>query len=218
MTRREKLKMKVVAQFGGLLILFLGKLTTIKMVGKQYWEQLQKSGCSFIICLWHGRMLLPIYVHRNQGIHTLVSLHRDGEMLAHSLQKLGYKAIRGSSSRGGRKAFYEMVSVLKHGKVGAIIPDGPKGPPQILKSGILRIAQQARAYILPITFSSSRKIQFKSWDKFTLMLPFSKSIVMYGRPVAIPEKLSKSQFEQLRSSLEKDLVHLEKKADDYFRK
>jgi lysophospholipid acyltransferase (LPLAT)-like uncharacterized protein len=218
MTRRKKLKMKVVAQFGYLLVLLLGKLTTIKMVGRHYWEQLQKSGVSYILCLWHGRMLLPIYVHRNQGIHTLVSLHHDGEMLAQSLQKLGYRTIRGSSTRGGRKALYEMVSVLKPGKVGAIIPDGPKGPPQILKSGVLRIAQQAQAYILPMTFSSSRKIHFKSWDKFTLMLPFSKSVVMYGRPVASPEKLSKSQFEEIRSSLERDLVHLEKQADDYFRK
>jgi lysophospholipid acyltransferase (LPLAT)-like uncharacterized protein len=215
---KKKIQFYLATKLGWLFILILGKLTRIKIVGQHHFEKLNKKNVPFIYVLWHGRIVLPIYVHRNEGITPMVSLHADGEMIAQTLHKLGYVTVRGSSTRGGKEAFYIMVDALKQGRRGAMIPDGPRGPRHYLKPGTLYIAQQSGAYLLPILFSSKRKMEFKSWDRFILPMPFSKSIVIYGAPINVPKDLSQKQVEQLRIKFQEDMVQLEMQADEYFRK
>ncbi|RMD89725.1 MAG: DUF374 domain-containing protein [Calditrichaeota bacterium] len=218
MTWRTKLRFMILSNLGYGLVVIFSKLTKIKIEGKEYLEELQKQKARYILCPWHGRILLPIYIHRQQNIYALVSQHRDGELLARILTKLGYRTIRGSSTRGGQAAFFQMARVLKNGFTGAVVPDGPRGPRHKLKEGVLKLAQLTGAYILPITFSSSRKITFKSWDRFTLFFPFSKAIVKYGKPCFIPSSLSPVEFKKLTARLEQKMIALEQEADAYFRK
>ena len=215
---KKKIQFYLATKLGWLVVLLLGKLTRIKIIGKHHFEKLSKKNVPFIYVLWHGRIILPIYVHRNEGITPMVSLHADGEMIAQTLQKLGYLTVRGSSTRGGKKAFYNLVELLKQGGQAAMIPDGPRGPRHYLKPGTLYIAQQASAYLLPICFSAKRKVQFNSWDRFFLPLPLSKSVVIYGAPINVPKDLSQKEMEQLRIKFQEDMIQLEKQADEYFRK
>lgn len=215
---KKKIQGYLATKLGWLIILALGKLSRIKIVGRHHFEKLNKKNVPFIYVLWHGRIVLPIYVHRDEGITPMVSLHADGEMIAQTLQKLGYVTVRGSSTRGGKKAFYNMVDALKQGRRGAMIPDGPRGPRHYLKPGTLYIAQRSDAYLLPILFSSKRKMEFNSWDRFILPMPFSKSIVIYGAPINVPKDLSQQQVEQLRIKFQEEMIQLETQADEYFRK
>lgn len=146
----------------------------------------------------------------------MVSLHSDGEIIAQTLQRLGYRTIRGSSSRGGNKAFHEMVDILSKNGVGAIIPDGPRGPRHHLKPGTLYIAQQSQAYLVPVTFSANRKIVFNSWDRFVLPLPFAKCVMLYGEPVRVGKDFPTDQLEQIREKFEQEMISLERTADEYF--
>lgn len=171
-----------------------------------------------LFALWHGRIVVPIYVHRREGITAMVSLHTDGEMIARTLHRLGYRTVRGSSTRGGNQAFHDMLDVLKQGRVGAIIPDGPKGPRHHLKPGALYLAQQTGTHLIPVTFAASHKIQFRSWDRFVLPLPFSRNIMIYGQPIQVPAQLSPAELEQWRLDIENEMKALVTRADDYFRK
>ena len=148
----------------------------------------------------------------------MVSLHADGEMIAQTMYKLGIRPVRGSSTRGGKKAFHEIVSRLSKGITGAMIPDGPTGPRHQFKPGTLYIAQQADAYLLPMTFSANKNIVFRSWDKFMLPLPFSKNIVLYGKPVRIPQNISPRELVKIKNEFELKMIKLEHQADEYFRK
>lgn len=214
--KKKKILFYLATKLGWLVILLLGKLSFIKVVGRHHFENLKNKKVPIIGVLWHGRILLPIYLHRNQGVTPMISIHADGEIIAQTMQKIGYQTVRGSSTRGGKEAFHNMVDVLNQGRQGAMIPDGPRGPRHYLKPGTLFIAQQAGAYLLPISFSAKRKIQFNSWDRFILPLPFSKSVVIYGAPINVPQDLSQQQLEQLRKKFEKDMIQLEKQADEYF--
>jgi lysophospholipid acyltransferase (LPLAT)-like uncharacterized protein len=78
------------------------------------------------------------------------------------------------------------------------------------------IAQRSGAYLLPFTFSSSRKAQFNSWDRFTIMLPFSTSVAMYGEPVHVPADTTPEEVERIRQDIEKRMIDLEQRADAYF--
>jgi len=219
---KKKTKRKIVfiliSKFGWLLILMLGKLSSVKLIGRKYWKQLKREHAPFIYLIWHGRILLPIFIHRGEKIAAMVSLHDDGEMIAQTLHRLGYKTVRGSSTRGGKEAFYEMVDLLKKGGTGAIMPDGPRGPRHKLKSGALYLALQTDAYLLPFTFSSKRKIQFSSWDRFNLITPFSKAVAIYGKPIKVPKNLSKKDLVKFRQKVEQIMIQYERQADEYFKK
>ena len=187
---RKELLILIACKLTWLLILFFGKFGRVSVRNKQHWDSLYYQGERFIILSWHGKMLLPIFAHRNLGICAMVSEHDDGEMIAQTIQRLGYTTVRGSSTRGGSKAFRQMLSRLKKGVIGAILPDGPNGPRYEVKLGALLLAQRSDAWLLPVTFSSNKPITLRSWDRFTFWWPFAKLRMAYGEPIRIPRNLS----------------------------
>jgi len=206
-------------RFGWLFILALGHLTRLRFVGREHYEWLRENKKPFIFCIWHGRILIPVFVHRRENVHAMVSLHTDGEMIAQTLHRLGVRTIRGSSTRGAQRATVEMIRALKRGIICAIMPDGPKGPRHVFKAGAITMAQKSGAYLLPFTFACSNAFRFrKSWDRFTLPLPFSKSAAIYGEPIAVPVDLEAAAFEDLRLKVESKMLELEKYAEGYFDK
>ncbi len=216
---KKRLIFWLATRLGWLFILFLGCLTRIRYVGREHFEWLRDNQKPFIYCIWHGKILIPIFTHRYENIHAMVSLHADGEMIAQTLHRLGFRTIRGSSTRGAQRAVVEMIRALKQGKVCAIMPDGPKGPRHVFKPGAISIAQKSGAYLLPFTFACSKPFVFKkSWDRFTIMLPFSKSVAIYGEPIAVPADLKDEAFEDFRLMVESKMLELEKYAELYFYK
>ncbi|MDW7679239.1 MAG: lysophospholipid acyltransferase family protein [bacterium] len=215
---KKKITFFLAVRFGWLFLLALGKTLFVKEKGRHYINWVKAKKANYIYVLWHGRIVVPIYVHRYEGICPMVSQHADGEMIAVTMEKLGYRTVRGSSTRGGKKAFHDMVTRIKQGMVGAMIPDGPRGPRHDLKPGTLYLAQQTGAYLIPATFSSNRKIIFKSWDKFFLPLPFSKNILLYGEPITVPKNTTPREMVKIRSKFEQQMIKLEQRADEYFRK
>ncbi|MBN1153485.1 lysophospholipid acyltransferase family protein [candidate division KSB1 bacterium] len=215
---KRKLIFSLGSKLGWLVILMLGRTSRITFVNRQVIRRLQADHAKIIFALWHGRIMLPIYVHRGEGIAAMVSLHRDGEMIAQNVHRLGYKTVRGSSTRGGKQALHDMVDLLNQGVPCTIMPDGPRGPRHKLKAGVIYMAQQTGAYLVPLTFACKRKIQFHSWDRFNFITPFSKAVVIYGDPIRIPSELSSGQFEEMRKMVEMKMIENETMADDYFKK
>ncbi len=216
---KKRLVFWLATRLGWLLILALGHLTRIRFAGREHFDWLRDNNKPFIVCIWHGKILIPIFVHRHQNIHAMVSLHVDGEMIAQTLHRLGVRTIRGSSTRGAQRATVEMIRALKRGKICAIMPDGPKGPRHVFKPGAITIAQKSSAYLLPLTFACSNTFRFiKSWDRFTLPLPFSQSLAIYGEPIPVPADLQEESFEDFRLMVEGKMLELEKYAEEYFYK
>lgn len=133
--------------------------------------------------LWHGRQLSLIHTHRNEGIAILVSLNRDGQYAANVLHSMGFRTIRGSSSRGGMKSIREMAALLRKGIDCVITPDGPRGPAEKAKSGIAQIARLGNRPVIPVGASAWPAVRFKSWDGFILPLPFARVTVVEGEAI-----------------------------------
>ena len=167
-----------------------------------------------IYTLWHGRLLPLTYMHRHQNIATLISQSRDGEYIARVVERWGYKAIRGSSSRGGSAALREMVKVARTGRSMAITPDGPRGPRQKLKPGVLMLAQLTGQPILPITASATRAWWVDArWDEFLVPKPFSTVFVRYGEPVYVPRNASEEELNAIGAQVEDTLIRLTAETD-----
>ena len=80
-------------------------------------------------------------------------------------------------------------------------PDGPKGPAEFVKSGVIHLAQQSGCAIVPVSVSSSRSHCLRSWDRSVLPLPLSRVVVLLGEPLWLHNSLVDSQellAEQLR--------------------
>ncbi|MBN1541461.1 lysophospholipid acyltransferase family protein [candidate division KSB1 bacterium] len=199
-----------------LLILFFGNCARIRLKNRIRFDRLAEKKRGFLIVLWHGKMLLPIFVHRGQDITAMVSEHRDGEMIARSIHRLGYRTVRGSSTRGGLRAFQQMAARLRKAEVCALMPDGPRGPRHRLKMGTVLMAQRSGCPILPMTFAAKWAVTLKTWDGFTLWLPFSKTCVLYGKPLYVPPQLSAEEMELWRQKIENALNRLEEEARAVF--
>jgi lysophospholipid acyltransferase (LPLAT)-like uncharacterized protein len=180
----------VLARLAGISIALLRGTLRIERLHFERYLELRARGVPILFPLWHGRMFLPILVHRHQGIVTMASQSEDGEIIARWLGRNGYVVVRGSTTRGGSEALRQMVRHVRSGRHAALTVDGPKGPPRVVQPGVVQLARLTGAWILPITYSSARPRFLKSWDRYLLPGPFSRSVVAYGEPFPIPESMA----------------------------
>ena len=211
----DKFKIFLASLLGWLLIQGLGRLTRIRQIGRENYRKLEERGENYILTLWHGRMLLSIFAQRRRGVVSMVSQHVDGEIIARTVEMLGYRTVRGSSTHSGGKALREMVKIMKNGVPGSMFPDGPKGPRGEFKQGTITLAQLSGAHIVPMTHAASKAWIMRSWDRFMIAKPFSRVVVAYGEPVKIPRKLDETQMEELKADLTKRMNRLINEAEKY---
>ncbi|HMF51081.1 MAG TPA: DUF374 domain-containing protein, partial [Candidatus Saccharimonadales bacterium] len=94
-----------------------------------------------------------------------------------------------STTRGGSEALRQMVRQVRGGHNVALTVDGPRGPARVVQAGVVRLAQMTKAWILPISFSSSSPLFLASWDRQLVPKPFSRNVLAYGEPFAIPSDM-----------------------------
>jgi lysophospholipid acyltransferase (LPLAT)-like uncharacterized protein len=214
--RIKKVKWNLIGVFGNFLINGLFFSAKIEIEG---WDRVQDIFDSkrLLIAFWHSRLLLPSYLHKRMHAVVLVSQSKDGEIISRILARQGQSTIRGSSTRGGLRALAGMIKYLKeNGLPGAVTPDGPQGPRFKAKPGIITLAKKTGYPIVPMSYSASRIKVFSSWDRFILPYPFSRCLIIYGRPVRVPKTCDAREEERLRLELEAELCRITRRADHCF--
>lgn len=212
----DKITLFLVPILGAWLIFLLGKSWKIEWVGTENLTLPEKKNQKLIYAFWHGRMLILSFSHRWQNVHVLISQHRDGELIARIISKLGFAAVRGSTTKGGTKAIFQMANKNLEGYNTAVTPDGPKGPKYIAQSGIIYIAQRNGMPIIPISNSAQKRWTLSSWDGFIIPKPFSRVVIILGEPIYVNPDSSAEEIERKRKELEDKLSFLTSRADNYF--
>lgn len=213
-----RLRWKAIGVLGRALLRLWAGTCRIAVVGDQEYKRLKREGQPVILLIWHGRLLLALYFFRRRGIAALVSPSKDGEIIARIASGWGFRILRGSSSHAVIRAWNEMKRELRQGGELIIIPDGPKGPDRVLKPGCLKLAQETGAFLVPFSFSASRKKLLGSWDHFLLFYPFSRLVGVFGQPLQVVASLDEQGLEKERLKLENLLSDLDAIADRYFEK
>ncbi len=145
----------------------------------------------------------------------MVSHSRDGSLQSGILSRLGLTVVRGSSSRGGAQGLRGVVRCLRIGSDGAFAVDGPRGPSGVIKDGVLTAARLSGAVVVPVTFSASPAWVFRrSWDGYTLPLPFARVAIVAGEPFQVPRTSDPALLDHLRASLKDTLHALAASADE----
>ncbi|MBN1150893.1 DUF374 domain-containing protein [candidate division WOR-3 bacterium] len=197
---------------GYYLILLWGKTLSILKVNVD--ETLtEQSNYPAIYLLWHRDLLVPAYFFRKRGYNVLIGKHRDAEYISRIALKLGYRTLRGSATRGTTSAQRDIVRSLERKELVVITPDGPKGPPLVIKEGVLSAAFKTGAPLIPVILSYKKFHSFRSWDRFRLAFPFSKVCILLGKPIFMGKQ--KSNLRSIKPLIEKEIIDLEKTARRY---
>jgi lysophospholipid acyltransferase (LPLAT)-like uncharacterized protein len=207
------LKYAAAVGVAGVVLDSLFRTVRYDVKGAHHHEQFTKNGRPVIFALWHGRLLPLGFLHRAQGIVTLISQSADGEYLARLLAHWGFENVRGSSSRGGTDALRELVRRLRAGRSLAITPDGPRGPMQKMKPGVLVAAQLSGVPIIPTTSTATAGWWPGRWDRFLIPRPFATVRVSYGEPYVVPRDADDQEIQRQTTELENRLNEMTAELD-----
>lgn len=180
----------------------VGLTSSIIWVNRDVRDELESTGKGFLYAFWHGRQVFLASLHKNDRIHPLISLSRDGELIAQVCRSFGLEPIRGSSSRGGAEAILELKSILETGDRIGITPDGPRGPLREVQPGIVFLAQKTGLPIVPVAYGAKRRWIFGGWDEFIVPKPFNRITMVYGEPLYIrPDDDIQKKSQELKEAL-----------------
>ncbi len=188
--------MSLATAAGAAFVWLLGHTWRIELLGvAEHDREIAAGAGPCIFAFWHSRLLPLAYTHRGRGAAVLVSRSRDGELIAGIIQRLGFATARGSSSRGAGEAVLELLRWGEQGHVLAVTPDGPRGPAEEVKPGLVFLASRTGYPIIPVATAASAATILPSWDGFRIPRPFSRVVVAYGEPIRVPADLSAEQAE-----------------------
>lgn len=149
------------------------------------------SGRNFIYCLWHGSVLVYLtafqrlkpHIWMNHPYWYMKPIHIC--IFQHGVSEL----ILGSSGNSGKEAANKVIEIIKQGYYNTMVnPDGPEGPAQVLKRGILFMAMNANVPIVPLKFECHPCLRSTDWDHKAIPLPFSTIVVTFGEPILVQQE------------------------------
>ncbi len=211
-TLKQRLILWLVTWVGYLAIRIIGP--TLK------WETSIEEGgptttmpdpCVYVF--WHRSVFSATWYYRHRRIAVMTSSSFDGEYIARIIEKFGYKAVRGSSSRGAVRALLGMHTEVEEGHTVAFTIDGPKGPIYEAKPGPVLLARNTQVPIMPFYIAVEDGWVLKSWDKFVIPKPFTRAHVRVGRFVHVPKDIGSEQSQHLHAEMQAGLDRVREGAE-----
>jgi len=166
-----------------------------------------------IYCFWHRCVFAAAYMFRNHGIRVLTSRSYDGEYIARIIERFGFRAVRGSSSRGAIQSLRELQRELERGEFVAFTIDGPRGPRYVAKPGPIHLARNTGAPIFCFYVAAQRAWILKTWDAFVLPKPFSRVHCYVRSPLVV---LPGVDHDQSLARMQAELEEARRRADALF--
>ena len=183
-------------------LLLWSKLVRTRVIGMEQKERF--PGACF--AHWHGDEIALLPVGGRMGVTILVSRSRDGKSMARAARTLGYRVVRGSSSRGAVGGLLALMKAVREGHHVVLAVDGPRGPRGVCKPGIVRLAQKNGVPLFPAGVAVSRRFVFKrTWNQVYLPLPFSRQVVLIGDPMHFPKEASDEEMDLFCRQVEEAL-------------
>jgi lysophospholipid acyltransferase (LPLAT)-like uncharacterized protein len=166
-----------------------------------------QAGGKVVLGFWHQHIIgLLGYTKVIAAFDPLImiSASSDGDFTAGVVSQVGgWRAVRGSSSRGGHTATLNMVRQMRRSSVMGHAVDGPRGPVGHIKPGLVHIAQSAGATIYPVFFEADKYWSAASWDRHLIPKPFSRVRISFGEAVHCPRRFeNKVELKQYVQRLE----------------
>lgn len=161
---------------------------------------------------WHRCVFPATYFFRNRGIAVMTSRSFDGEYIARIIERFGFEAVRGSSSRGGVRALLGMHTIVEEGRVAAFTIDGPRGPVYVAKPGPVLLARNTGVPIRCFYVAVKDAWVLNSWDRFIIPKPFTCAHIRWSAPIAVPRKTDSAAAQRYHGEMQAALERVRDEA------
>lgn len=195
-----------IARLGSLVLRALAMTWRVRVVNGDIVRPFLERKEAFIHVLWHGQLLPLLWTHRHRQVAIMVSEHSDGEIIARVARSLGFRTVRGSTSRGAARVLLEACREVESGFTVAITVDGPRGPAKSVAPGAVVISQRTGSAMIPTAASADRAWRLRSWDQFEIPKPFARVTVAYSDPIRVQAETVRdatAQNESVREGIER---------------
>ena len=204
-SRKKRLEVAAIAALGYPLLRTLGSTWTWQVSGAEHVETIASRGQHPIHAFWHGRILPATIYFQRRGIVVITSENYDGEWIARIIQRFGYGAARGSTSRGGPRALLQLVRDVKSQGV-AFTLDGPRGPAEVAQPGAVWLSKATGNPLLPFHTEAAASWSLQSWDRTQIPKPFTTVAMAIAEPLYVPRGAGDESLESWRLRLEQSLA------------
>lgn len=108
--------------------------------------------------------------------------------MARTLQLLGYRVYRGSSTRGGARGLIGLIRAVRKGSQAALAVDGPRGPIYEVKPGVVELALRTGMPIIAVRSRASRCWYIAgAWNRSYVPKPFARVEVEFDQPIYLED-------------------------------
>lgn len=170
-----------------------------------------------IYAYFHGQMYVLLGLSPRNRMSLIASNSRDGEMIARAAEFMGFEVARGSRTHGGVKGAFNLINAAEHNRSVLFPVDGPKGPFEIVKAEVIRLAQITKLPIIPVVSRARTRDLMKSWDRYNCPYLNTKMVYVFGEPLEVPANADDEEKENLRVELQNYMVELKAKTSEFFR-
>lgn len=173
-----------------------------------------------IYAMWHAHQCCIHGIEDKKNLNVLISRSVDGEIIARTVEKWGFKTVRGSKGKKGSvEATMQLIERLKNNECIAMMVDGPRGPAFEVKEGVIKIAKMSQAPIVPIYWYSEdiTYLKLPSWDSFRYPFFYTRLLNLYGEPIYVNADNTDEQDEDIRIKLQNSLKDLEQRAPQVYK-
>jgi lysophospholipid acyltransferase (LPLAT)-like uncharacterized protein len=212
-SRIKRAEVAAIAAVGVPAIAALGSSLNWKVEGLDN-LQFEGKGRRPIMAFWHGRVLTATYFFRNRGIVVMISENFDGEWIARIIERFGYGASRGSTSRGGQRALLQLKRHVEEGRPAGFAVDGPRGPARQVQPGVVWLAKLTGSPVVPFHMEASSYWSLNSWDRTQIPKPFSTVAISVGTPIEVAQDIDEAGVDAKRREVESALRSLEQRATE----
>ncbi|MEX2207353.1 MAG: lysophospholipid acyltransferase family protein [Myxococcota bacterium] len=195
------------------LLRLVGRTSKLRREGEAALLARLAAGRPTILYGLHGHLLVGACDLGRYRPYVMVSQSRDGGRIARTAEHVGFRPVRGSSSRGGVRALLQVVRLLHGPVVCCHVVDGPRGPRGEVKPGLMLMAQRSGAVLIPVLYATSHKWTAGSWDRMQVPLPFGRTVARFLAPRAVPPDLGEAAVESLRLEFELELAREERRLE-----
>ena len=169
-----------------------------------------------IYAYFHGQMYVLLGLSPRNRMSLIASNSRDGEMIARAAEFMGFEVARGSRTHGGVKGAFNLINAAEHNRSVLFPVDGPKGPFEIVKAEVIRLAQITKLPIIPVVSRARTRDLMKSWDRYNCPYLNTKMVYVFGEPLEVPANADDDEKENLRVELQNYMVELKAKTSEFF--
>lgn len=214
-TSAQRLALGFITAVGWLLVRLIGPTL-------RYTISIEEGGpasawmCPVVLVFWHRCVIPALYWYRGKGIAVMTSSSFDGEYIARIIERFGYRAVRGSSTRGGVRALLGMHTETEQGRTVAFTIDGPRGPRYVAKPGPVLLARNVKLPILAFHCAVERAWVLNSWDRFIIPKPFSRVVLRVSRAVNVPPEADRTALDAIHAEMQAALDRARQSAETTF--